>query len=287
MLSEATQAAPGAAGTAGVAVPLLRLDGFEGPLDLLLELARAQKVDLSRISVLLLVEQYLAVVEAERTIRLELAADWLVMAAWLAWLKSKLLLPQDEAAADEEATLASHLLAERLAELAHVGRVSAWLAARPQLGHDVFARGAAEPLVEIDRSGLVVDMARLLGATMAVMRRSARKSRYRPAPTRLWTVGEALQRLRRLLGDLPPGWQSLDAFLPDGAGVLGGRAERCAAIAGTLIAGLEMARNGHVELRQEQQFGAILLRVCPEEPSDRAPVGEAPMRETPMREAAE
>ena len=124
---------------------LLSLDGFEGPLDMLLELARAQKVDLARISIVALVDQYLAIVEGARRIRLELAADWLVMAAWLAWLKSRLLLPSQSEGA-EEGEQAADVLAARLRELETMRAAGAWLSARPQLRHDIFARGAAEDL---------------------------------------------------------------------------------------------------------------------------------------------
>jgi segregation and condensation protein A len=131
---------------------VLRLDGFEGPLDLLLDLARTQKVDLAKISILALVEQYLAVIEGARRVRLELAADWLVMAAWLTWLKSRLLVP--DAAEVEEAELAADVLASRLRDLSAIRAAAVWLAARPQLGHDIFARGAPEDHTEIDRSRL-------------------------------------------------------------------------------------------------------------------------------------
>ena len=252
----------------GAACPVLVLDGFEGPLDLLLELARAQKVDLARISILTLVEQYLAVVEAGqdgmRAVRLELAADWLVMAAWLAWLKSRLLLPQeDEAAAEGEE--AAELLQARLAELAHVGRAAAWMNQRDQLGLDVFRRGAAEELTEIDRSGLVLELPTLLGAYMAAMRRTARRRVYRPKPLAFWTMQEALARLRMLLGGDLPNWCALESMLPDfmrhaGRDRSPAPRERRAAIAGMLLAGLELARSGALELRQEQAFSTILLR---------------------------
>ena len=120
---------PGAPQDSVPRVPLLRLEGFEGPMDLLLDLARAQKVDLARISILQLVEQYLAVVERARRVRLELAADWLVMAAWLAWLKSRLLLPPDDEL-DMEGEEAAELLQERLMELACMGELARWLEAR-------------------------------------------------------------------------------------------------------------------------------------------------------------
>ena len=248
-------------GTAETGAPLLRLDGFEGPLDLLLELARAQKVDLARISILELVEQYLAVVEATRQPRLELAADWLVMAAWLAWLKSRLLLPQGEGDEAREAEAAADLLAARLAEYAHTSRAAAWLGSRDQLGQQVFARGAAEDLTEIDRSGLLLDLPQLLGGYMAVMRRRAKRRVYRPKPTAFWTVQDALARLRLLLGEEGPGWCALERFLPELIRRCAEPAQaRRAAQAAILLGGLELARTGTVELRQDHAFGDILLR---------------------------
>ncbi|MDN6041818.1 MAG: segregation/condensation protein A [Acetobacter sp.] len=268
-----TSVAPAPESEDALRVPLLCLDGFEGPLDLLLDLARAQKVDLSRISILQLVEQYLAVVESAQRVRLELAADWLVMAAWLAWLKSRLLLPaEDDLAAEGED--AAELLQERLIELACMGELARWLEARPRLGRDVWARGEAETLIEIDRSGLLLDMPQLMRAYMAAMRRTARKRIYAPRTIRFWTVQDALSRLTRLLGETPPGWNSLDAFLPEtlpdmavGEDAL---RQRRAAMAGTLIAGLELAKSGRLELRQDETFGQILLRPHAATPRDEA-----------------
>ena len=235
---------------------LLRLEGFEGPLDLLLDLARSQKVDLAKISILALVEQYLAVIESARRIRLELAADWLVMAAWLAWLKSRLLLPAESAEA-EDAEAAADILAARLRDLQAMRAASAWLGKRVQLGVDVFARGAPEDHTEIDRSRLVLDVPSLVRAYVTAVRRGAGQKRsYRPRPVSLWSVKDALARLGRLLGSLPD-WTSLDAFLPE---ELGDPIQRRAALASTLIAGLEMARGGGLRLRQEEPFGPILLR---------------------------
>ena len=117
---------------------VLSLTGFEGPLDLLLELARAQKVDLAQISILSLVEQYLAVIEGARRVRLELAADWLVMAAWLTWLKSRLMLPVDLEDPEGNATEAAEALAARLLELEAIRAAALWLGNRPILGRDVF-----------------------------------------------------------------------------------------------------------------------------------------------------
>jgi segregation and condensation protein A len=236
---------------------LLRLEGFEGPLDLLLDLARAQKVDLAKISILALVEQYLAVIEGARRVRLELAADWLVMAAWLAWLKSRLLLP--EGAEAEEGGLAADALAARLRDLSAMRAGAIWLSARPQLGRDVFPRGAPEDHTEIDRSRLALDLGSLVRAYLLGMRRRASTRRYQPRPLSLWSVKDALQRLGALLGSLPD-WTSLDRFLPD---TIGGALERRAALASTLLAGLELARGGAVRLRQEQAFGPILVRRAP------------------------
>jgi len=234
---------------------LLRLEGFEGPLDLLLELARGQKLDLARISILSLVEQYLAVIEGARKIRLELAADWLVMAAWLTWLKSRMLLPKGHEAA-EEGEAAAEVLAERLRALQAMRLAAAWLGARPQLGQDVFARGAPEDLVETDRSRLALDLPGLMRAYLAAMHRAGARRSYRPAPLSVWTVQDALARLALLVGNLPD-WASLEQFLPE---LMASPLQRRAALSSTLLAGLEMARGGAVRLRQEEAFGPILVR---------------------------
>ncbi len=233
---------------------VLHLEGYEGPLEALLELARAQKFDLATISILALVDQYLAVIEGAREVRLELAADWLVMAAWLTWLKSRLLLPAGSPEA-EEGERAAESLAGRLAVLAAMQRAAAWLSARPLLGRDVFARGAPESFVTIDRSRLRLDVPGLLSAYLGALRRATAASRYQPAPLTIWTVQNALERLARLLGSLPD-WTSLEHFLPEH---LAEPTERRAALASTLLASLEMARDGALRVRQEQPFGPILL----------------------------
>jgi segregation and condensation protein A len=234
---------------------VLRLEGFEGPLDLLLDLARGQKFDLAKISILALVEQYLAVIEGARKVRLELAADWLVMAAWLTWLKSRLLVPAspDEA---EDGELAAANLAERLRELGAIRAAAAWLARRPVLGQDVFARGAPEDHTEIDRSRLIIDMGSLVRSYLQAVRRGTKATIYRPRALTLWTVQDALRRVALLLGTLPD-WTSLEQFLPDS---LASPTERRAALASTLLAGLEMARDGTIRLRQDDLFGPILVR---------------------------
>ncbi len=233
---------------------LLHLEGFDGPLDLLLELARAQKVDLAKISILALVEQYLAVIEGARRIRLELAADWLVMAAWLTWLKSRLLVPtadEDLEAAEE----AADELTERLRELEAIRVAAAWLSNRPFLGQDVFARGAPEDHTEIDRSRLTVDLSSLVRAYLAAIRRGTKATPYQPRALTLWTVQDALKRLASLVHSLPD-WATLQQFLPSHLTL---PVERRAALTSTLLAGLEMARDGTLRLRQDEAFGPILI----------------------------
>jgi segregation and condensation protein A len=233
---------------------VLQLEGFEGPLDLLLELARAQKVDLAKISILALVEQFLAVIEGARRVRLELAADWLVMAAWLTWLKSRLLVPA--LGETEDAEQSAEMLASRLVDLQVVRAASAWLGRRPQLGWDVFSRGSPEDFTETDRSRLRLDMSGLLSAYLAARRRAGAKQQYRPKPMNYFSVQNALERLARLVGSLPD-WSTLEAFLPEG---LGDGLPRRAALSATLVASLEMARGGAVTLRQDREFGPIHLK---------------------------
>lgn len=233
---------------------VLQLDGFEGPLDLLLELARAQKVDLAKISILALVEQFLAVIEGARRVRLELAADWLVMAAWLTWLKSRLLVPA--LGETEDAEQSAEILASRLVDLQVVRAASAWLGRRPQLGWDEFSRGTPEDFTETDRSRLRLDMSGLLSAYLAARRRAGAKQQYRPKPMNYFSVQNALERLARLVGSLPD-WSTLETFLPEG---LSDGLPRRAALSATLVASLEMARGGAVTLRQDRDFGPILLK---------------------------
>ena len=235
-------------GNALMAQPVLhlRLDGFEGPLDLLLDLARAQKVDLAKISILALVDQYLAVLDRRRRVRLELAADWLVMAAWLAWLKSRLLLPQDPAEeVDAEALAAAP---DRPPGRAGRDAPRRRLARPPgrSWARRSSRRGAAEILRVEDRSGLAADLPALLQAYAAARRRALARRPYRPKHRKLWTVQDALARLRPA-GRRPAGLGGLDRFLPEG---LTDPVERRAALASTLIAALETARGGGIELRR-------------------------------------
>ena len=244
----------------------LRLDGFEGPLDVLLELARAQKVDIRQISILALVDQFLALVEGARRVRLELAADWLVMAAWLAWLKSRLLLPEPERGPDEEdPLLAAERLTERLAELDRMRAAAQWLGGRAQLGRETFARGAPESLRVEDRSAIAADLPTLLRAYAAARRRAAGRRPFTPKPHKLWSAAEALARLHAMLG-AGPSWAELRGFLPEG---LASPLDRRAAVAATLVAALEAAKAGRLELRQDNPFAPILLRRL-EDPHGRA-----------------
>jgi segregation and condensation protein A len=231
----------------------LKLDGFDGPLDLLLELARAQKFDLSRISIAALVDQYLEVLDGARKIKLELAADWLVMAAWLTWLKSKLLLPKEEAQA-VDGEIAADVLAKRLKELNAMRQAAAWLGERPVLGQDVFGRGSGENLIATDRSRIAADLPLLLRAYVDAIRRGTVKPRYQPRQLSLWTVQDAIKRLAASLPGTS-GWSALDTFLPAN---LSGR-ERNAAVASTLIASLEMARGGGILIHQEGDFAPIMI----------------------------
>jgi segregation and condensation protein A len=237
---------------------LLKLEGFEGPLDLLLDLARAQKVDLAKISILALVEQYLAVIEGARKIRLELAAEWLVMAAWLTWLKSRLLVPAN-ADDPEDPEQIAEMLTERLQALELIRAAAAWLGRQPVLGIDVFTLGAHEDHTVIDDSRLVIDQAGFLASYLRGRRRGTKRVAYQPRKLSWFTVQDALKRMTALLGSMPD-WATLEQFLPEIRGSQPDRMlEHRAALSSTLIAGLELARGGHLRLRQEAAFGPILV----------------------------
>jgi segregation and condensation protein A len=232
------------------------VDGFEGPLDLLLTLARSQKVDLRRISILELAEQYLGFVEAAKRLRIELAADYLVMAAWLAFLKSRLLLPPDpaeEGPSGEE--LAAHL-AFQLARLEAMRDAAARLMGRDQLGRDVFARGEEEPVARRLR---VVHTATLLDLMRAYARIRTRAD-FTPlhlSRTPVLTMEQALERMRGLIGAAID-WTELAAWLPAEWSDTGVR--RRSAVAASFAAALELAKAGRLELRQEAAFRPLYLR---------------------------
>ncbi len=235
------------------------VEGFEGPLDMLLALARSQKVDLRRISVLRLAEQYLAFVERARARRIELAAEYLVMAAWLAYLKSRLMLPAPEAGEEPTGEELAARLAHRLERLDAMRKAAAQLMARDRLGRDVFPRGIApgEGGPEIRRR--IVWRARLSDLLRAYARLRTRDD-YRPLPVsrpEVLAIETALARLRRALGGAP-GWSELARHLP--ADWLASPERRRSALASSLCAALELAREGAAEIHQERLFGPVLLR---------------------------
>jgi segregation and condensation protein A len=235
---------------------IVDVDGFEGPLDLLLTLSRTQKVDLRRVSVLQLAEQYLAFVEQARELRIELAADYLVMAAWLAYLKSRLLLPPDPAAEGPSAEdLAAHL-AFQLERLAAMREAAARLMARDQLGRDVFARGQPEGVVRDRRIAFEVTLLDLMRAYARIRTRDD----FRPfALDRhdVFTMEQALDRLRGLIGGAVA-WTDLAAFLPEGWH--GTPVKARSAMAAHFAAMLELAKRGAVDLRQAETFAPIQVR---------------------------
>jgi segregation and condensation protein A len=234
------------------------VDGFEGPLDLLLHLARNQKVDLARISVLALAEQYLAFIERARRFRLELAADYLVMAAWLAYLKSKLLIPKQPG--DEEATgeEMAAVLQFRLQRLEAMRDAAARLVNRNRLGRDVFARGMPEAVVVEKRNAYSASLYDLLTAYAAQRQRQA-ITNVKIAKRGVWSLKEARSILMRLVGSTRD-WTALDSFLLD---YLTAPEERATAIASSFAASLELVREGHLEMRQEQAFAALYMRSRP------------------------
>jgi segregation and condensation protein A len=235
---------------------IVDVDGFEGPLDVLLELARRQKVDISRISILALAEQYLVFFETARRLRLDLAAEYLVMAAWLAYLKSRLLLPEPAGADEPPAEELAARLAFRLQRLEAMRAAAAQLMARSQLGLDVFARGDPEPLVverEVQYGDNLFD---LLKAYAERRQRRQAHRRYAILRRRVWSVNEARAILERLLGAMDD-WGRFDGWLAD---YLADPAERASLIASSLTASLELAREGRLELRQQRAFEPIYMR---------------------------
>ncbi|MBV8777054.1 MAG: segregation/condensation protein A [Alphaproteobacteria bacterium] len=234
---------------------VLDLDGYEGPIDLLLALAREQKVDLARISILALADQYLAFIADQRRLQLEIAADYLVMAAWLAYLKSRLLLPEppDEESGPSAVELAD-ALAHRLRLVEAMQRAGAALMARPLLGRDVFLRGAPDGLATIDQPVYALSLYELLKAYGDSHRRQHGQV-LTILPSAYQSLHEALDRLARFVGQLPE-WRELMAFLPAaGHGPL-----RRSALAATFAATLELAKRGRLELRQDRAFGPLYLR---------------------------
>jgi segregation and condensation protein A len=237
---------------------IVDIDGYEGPLHVLLALARSQKVDLLKLSVLKLAEQYLAFVHEARRRRFSLAADYLVMASWLAYLKSRLLLPKPERPKAEEAPAEeiAARLAFRLAKLDAMRKAGEALKERPQLGRDVFGRGDPQAIKVIPSGRIEGDLYALMSAYIGQRRKESAR-RYQPRPQSAYPLEDARERLRGLLPELER-WTPLGGvapFLPEGQGPT-----RASCVASTLSASLELVKDGALEARQLEAFADIYLR---------------------------
>jgi segregation and condensation protein A len=240
---------------AGEEAFLVDVDGFEGPLDLLLELARRQKVDLARISILALAEQYLAFIEAARRVRLELAADYLVMAAWLAFLKSRLLLPEPPKGEEPSASDLAAALAERLRRLELMRRAADRLTERARLGRDMFLRGGPEGVETISHPKFQASLYDLLSA-YARQRQKTATSRVVLRQRTVWSLAEARDALERLIG-VATEWTVLDDFLLHYCvDMQTARTVRASAF----TASLEMVREGRFDIRQDRHFAPLWVR---------------------------
>ena len=234
---------------------IVDVEGFEGPLDLLLMLARQQKVDLAKISILALADQYLSFIEAARKLRLELAADYLVMAAWLAYLKSRLLLPEAAAGEGPSAEDMALALAHRLRRLEAIRNVATQLMERPQLNRDVFARGLPEPIAEIKTPEWSATLYDLLSAYATQRSRSA-LSRVRFKKRTVWSLAEARACLERLIGQSSD-WARIDSFL---ISYVVEPALAATVFASSFASALELVREGHAEIHQKESFAPIYMR---------------------------
>lgn len=234
---------------------LLDLDGFEGPIDLLLTLAREQKVDITRISILALADQYLAFISHAQRIRLELAADYLVTAAWLAYLKSRLLLPSDGEEEQPTGQQMADALAFQLRRLESMQKAGVQLFERPRIGRDVFARGMTEGPDVVTEAVYEPSLYELMRCYGQIQSRETDNVLH-ISPQELYSVEQAVDRLRQLLGSMPD-WESMAAFLPEDLkdGIL-----MRSALASTFAATLELVRQGQAEIRQEAAFSPIFVR---------------------------
>lgn len=231
--------------------------GFEGPLDLLLALARTQKVDLARISILALVEQYLAFIAEAKSLRIEVAADYLVIAAWLAFLKSRLLLPRDEAIADvESAEQVALKLRFRLMRLDAMRNAAAQLMTRKRLGLDIFARGIPEGVRTVRDTSYTAEIYDLLKA-YADQRRRAIPVVHVVKKRKVWSIKDARKRIEAMFGEGSCAWTQLDLFIESYLPV--GEEPRTV-LASSFGATLELAREGLIELRQDAPFAPIYMR---------------------------
>ncbi|MBV9563209.1 MAG: segregation/condensation protein A [Bradyrhizobium sp.] len=247
------------------------VEGFEGPLDLLLALARQQKVDLAKISILALADQYLQFIEAARKIRLELAADYLVMAAWLAFLKSRLLLPEPPAAERPSAEEMATALANRLRRLEAIREAANRLMNRPQLLRDIFPRGNPEEIAEIRRPKFNATLFDLLTA-YAVQRQQRVLRSVHLARRTVWSLAEARASLERLIG-IAEEWSCLDEYLLN---YVVEPSQKATVFASSFAAALELVREGEMELNQSEAFAPLYFR---KRPAQAAGAANAPTAE--------
>jgi segregation and condensation protein A len=239
---------------------ILDLDGFEGPLDILLTLARNQKVDLAKISILELAEQYLAFITRAREIKLEIAADYLVMAAWLAYMKSRLLLPEPEADEEPSGQEMADALAFRLRRLEAMRDAAKKIIRRPRLGIDVFGCGAPEGIEVIRTPQYEASLYELLKSYGEHKLSLERGENLQILASEGYSLEQAYSRLAGMLAVMPE-WESMARFLPPGAS---GELSLRSAVATTFAASLELAREGKMQLRQFEPFGRIYVRRAPE-----------------------
>jgi segregation and condensation protein A len=237
------------------------VEGYEGPLDLLLALARQQKVDLAKISILALADQYLLFIEAARKIRLELAADYLVMAAWLAFLKSRLLLPEPPAAEGPSAEEMATALANRLRRLEAIREAANRLMNRPQFQRDVFPRGNPESIAEIRHPKFTATLFDLLSA-YAIQRQQRVVTSVHLAKRTVWSLAEARASLERLVGmtEVSDDWGCLDDYLLN---YVADPTQKATVFASSFAAALELVREGQLELNQKQAFAPLYFRKRP------------------------
>jgi segregation and condensation protein A len=231
------------------------VEGFEGPLDVLLMLARQQRVDLAKISILALADQYLAFIEEARRLRLELAADYLVMAAWLAYLKSRLLLPESRAPEGQTAEDMANALALRLRRLEAIRAAAEQLFGRPQLDRDIFRRGLPEPIAHIKRPQWSATLYDLLSA-YAVQRQKQALAYVRLPKRTVWSLAEAREALERLIGQSSD-WTRLDEYL---ISYVVEPSHAATVFASSFASALELVREGYAEVSQHEAFGPIYLR---------------------------
>ncbi|MGY3082300.1 segregation and condensation protein A [Bradyrhizobium sp. LM6.10] len=252
------------------------VEGYEGPLDLLLALARQQKVDLAKISILALADQYLHFIEAARKIRLELAADYLVMAAWLAFLKSRLLLPEPPSADGPSAEQMATALANRLRRLEAIREAANRLMNRQQLLRDIFPRGEPEQIAEIKHPKYTATLYDLLTA-YASQRQSRVLASVHLAKRTVWSLAEARATLERLVGSISEqdDWGVLDDYL---LRHVADPTQRATVLASSFAAALELVREGQLELNQKEAFSPIYFRKGRPRPIvDAAPAPDAPV----------